>query len=314
MQTDLVVVRLDAARVALREAKTLQDKHKLVHVSEALNLFAKRQGASEEVKAEAHAFHVDTMLLLGEALKTMEKNKGAAGGGKKTASRGSIVEPRDTTPTLSDLGIDKKTSMIAQQIATLSDEKQRALRESTDSVSAALKVVTSTKPHVSNNSGENEWYTPSDFIDAARNVMGGIDCDPASSEIANRTVKAATFYTHEQDGRKQLWGGRVWMNPPYAQPLCADFCLAVCEKYKSREIDQACVLVNNATETAWFQSMLSKASAVCFPKGRVKFIDVDGNASGAPLQGQAVIYFGSFVSEFSSVFGDIGPVFSPCLT
>lgn len=42
--------------------------------------------------------------------------------------------------------------------------------------------------HVSFNSGENEWYTPARYLRLARIVMGGIDCDPASSEIANRTI------------------------------------------------------------------------------------------------------------------------------
>ena len=163
------------------------------------------------------------------------------------------------------------------------------------------------KAHVANNSGNNEWYTPARLIELARDAMGGIDTDPATSEIANRVVQADTIYTADDDGRDKPWAGRVWMNPPYAQPLIADFSEAVASKYESGEIEQACILVNNATETAWFQRMLSAASAVCFPRSRVRFLDPYGNP-GAPLQGQAVIYMGDRPKAFCSAFAEQGAV------
>ncbi len=170
-----------------------------------------------------------------------------------------------------------------------------------------MATSTAATAHVSNNGGENEWYTPPAFIVAARSVMGSIDLDPASSEIANKTVGADTFYTAAQDGLKQPWRGAVWMNPPYAQPLIADFCEAITAKFEAGDITQACVLVNNATETAWFQRMLEQASAVCLIKSRVRFLDQNGNP-GAPLQGQAALYFGDCGESFAEHFHSFGKV------
>lgn len=167
------------------------------------------------------------------------------------------------------------------------------------------------KAHVAHNSGENEWYTPPEYIAAARESMGGIDTDPASSATANATVGADQYFTAADDGLSQRWRGRVWMNPPYAQPLCSRFAAAVVQKYRDGEIDQAVILVNNATETAWFQLMLTTAAAVCFPRGRVRFLDPSGAAIGAPLQGQAVIYMGPNVDRFRAAFGGIGAILVP---
>jgi ParB family chromosome partitioning protein len=163
--------------------------------------------------------------------------------------------------------------------------------------------------HVAQNSGENEWYTPPQFIESARLVMGSIDTDPASNPIANATVKATRFFTKDEDGLQQKWQGNVWMNPPYAQPLMSQFAGAISEKFENGEIEQAIILVNNATETQWFQRMASVASAVCFPKTRVRFLDPQGKP-GAPLQGQAIIYFGADPSRFVDEFTQYGATFS----
>jgi len=164
------------------------------------------------------------------------------------------------------------------------------------------------KPHVTFNSGNNEWYTPAEYIEAARRVMDGIDLDPASSDIANRTIGAAVYFTAEDDGLRYAWDGRIWMNPPYAGELIGKFTDKLSHHFLSGEITEAIVLVNNATETVWFQSLLVLASAVCFLKGRVKFIDMNGFPSGAPLQGQAILYLGNNPAAFNKEFLEFGVI------
>lgn len=162
----------------------------------------------------------------------------------------------------------------------------------------------SRRAHVANNSGDNEWYTPPEYIEAARRVMGQINMDPASTAEANEVVGADTFYTEDENGLRYPWSGYVWMNPPYARPLIDEFCAKLAEEYSMGQIAGACVLVNNATETGWFHALAEVAASICFPRQRVKFWHP--RKESAPLQGQAAIYLGQNVDGFRDEFVRFG--------
>lgn len=69
--------------------------------------------------------------------------------------------------------------------------------------------------NIRHSSASVEHFTPGWLVEKARYVLGGIDLDPASSEEANRVVRAPRIYTRESNGLHQArWDGRTILNPP----------------------------------------------------------------------------------------------------
>ena len=159
--------------------------------------------------------------------------------------------------------------------------------------------------HRAEGTGENEWFTPLKYIEAAREVMGAIDLDPATHPSAQETIQAAKIFTRADDGLTQSWHGRIWLNPPYAQPLIRQFTEKLVEELSGGNATEAVLLTHNYTDTGWFHHAESIAAAVCFTRGRIKFVDIDGDEC-APTQGQALFYYGEHAERFGDVFREFG--------
>ena len=154
----------------------------------------------------------------------------------------------------------------------------------------------------------DEWYTPAMYIEAARLVLGEIELDPASCALANTVVKAERYIDKAHDGLRLPWcTGGLWLNPPYS--ATQEWVDKLIEEYDGERTDAAIVLVNNATETRWFQTMLRRFP-VCFPSSRLQFWRHDHENVGA-RQGQALFLLTrdrAQMGNFTAAFGQFGPV------
>lgn len=247
----------------------------------------------------------------GKKLEELERPKAkererARKGEQAGADKSGNLPPLDTGKTRDKVGeavgMSGRTYEKAKAVVKSGDEDVIAEMDATGKVDPAYKKIT----HVTQNTGENEWYTPLFYIDAAREVMGRIDIDPASCETAQAYIKAKEYFTAETDGLSHEWHGNVWLNPPYSKDLIVQFIDGLTVEHTEGRTKQAVVLLNNATETAWGQRILTLASAVCFPRGRIRFLDRTGEPANTPLQGQMFCYVGKNRKKFVEVFGEFG--------
>lgn len=155
-----------------------------------------------------------------------------------------------------------------------------------------------------------EWYTPKKYVEAARRVMGEIDLDPASSEQANRIIRAKQFYDQTSDGLTQTWKARtIWLNPPYCKAGNTSnqdrWTAKLLAEYKAGHINEAIVLVTAAVETTWFHRLYQYS--LCFVKGRIAFTTPLGRR-GSATKGSIFVYLGKRKEIFYQVFRRFGAV------
>lgn len=126
-----------------------------------------------------------------------------------------------------------------------------------------------------------EWATPADLYEKL-DAEFHFDLDPCATAL---NAKCKDYYTKEEDGLAQNWGGRrVFCNPPYGR----DIAKWVRKCYEERERALVVMLIPARTDTAYFHDYIyGKAKEVRFIRGRLHFNE---SKNAAPFPSMIVIF------------------------
>jgi hypothetical protein len=178
-------------------------------------------------------------------------------------------------------------------------------------IQTADKILLAYTGRAPGSRASDDWFTPRRYLESARRVFAGgvIDLDPFSCAAANEIVQARRFYSEADDGFSLPWDSRsLWLNPPYSRGQCAKAVMYLLDAWGCGVVGEALALLNNCTETGWFQSALTAATAVCLTHHRVAFWNADGKAVSGNTRGQAFLYFGPARERFCAEFRRHGTV------
>ena len=162
---------------------------------------------------------------------------------------------------------------------------------------------------INQDSGNTEFYTPHFIIHAARRVLGHIDLDPASCELANQTIQASKIFTTQDDGLKHEWRGKVWMNHPFDKKHNPAWIAKLTGHFYKGEVTEALCICYASTSEKWFRPLL--AFPQCFPNGRINYLDATGKPKLGVTKGSVITYLGLRLPAFYAEFSHIGTIKVP---
>ena len=162
----------------------------------------------------------------------------------------------------------------------------------------------------------NDWCTPGDVLDVVRDAFGGsIDLDPCSNP-ASITMAAREIWETDYpeasrkdsveigNGLALVWHGRTFVNPPFDN---LGAWIQKCAQEGRPRRAEVILLCPSRTDTIAWQALAPTVDALCFWKGRIKFL---GSLYGAPFP-TALLYWGTNPSMFARAFRPKGIIFKP---
>ena len=123
------------------------------------------------------------------------------------------------------------------------------------------------------------WLTPRYIL----SCLGSFDLDPCAAESNPGWVGPGRRFTIKDDGLRQPWSGRVFMNPPFSH--------SAIWIVRHAEHGQGISLVAASVESrVWRDVVWKRAKGILLLHGRTRFANPDGSlTTGRPLRSIALI-------------------------
>lgn len=126
------------------------------------------------------------------------------------------------------------------------------------------------------------WATPQAFFDQL-NAEFHFTLDPCANDDNH---KCAKYYTEQQDGLAQDWGGQiVFCNPPYGRAIGA--WVKKCYEESRKPDTLVVMLIPARTDTSYFHDYIYHKAELRFIRGRLHFNEAP---QGAPFPSMVVVF------------------------
>lgn len=155
-----------------------------------------------------------------------------------------------------------------------------------------------------------DWCTPKVVLDPVRAFFSGrIDLDPCGNKDSLVDARSSCWGPGDLggDGLERNWEGSVYCNPPFGAGLDRWIHKAAYDATNLCRCEVVMLIPASVDTRAWQEVILPTAAAVCFWRGRIRFV---GAKAAAPMA-CALVYWGPRAQRFEATFEKHGRVIRP---
>lgn len=125
-------------------------------------------------------------------------------------------------------------------------------------------------------------FTPPDFLEHLNDAFGEIDLDPCAHPASSVAARRRIVFSEGGDGLTEQWSGDfAFVNPPFSRLLI--WLRRAHEQWATGHVRTVVCLSPVRTDSAWFHETLRPSAHIYFLRGRIRFLDLRGEAQNTPF-------------------------------